>query len=107
MGNVIIKGQSKDDAVLLLEAAQKLDLPAGVVRTVTGGFRVPVEVAEKAGLDYEDPNAEQAEVQDFPDGEPNKDWKVAELEAYAAANEIDLDGATRKDDILAAVTKGA
>lgn len=141
MGNVTIKGQSRDSAILLLEAAHKLDLPAGVVRTVEGGFRVPAEVAEKAGFDENGepvkkaakaakqesepepeptPQEQQAEQeqktaddaeqgseeeQDFPEGEPNKDWKVEELKAYAAKHEVDLKGASRKDDVLAAVSK--
>jgi len=30
-------------------------------------------------------------------------WKVSELREYAEANEIDLEGATRKDEIIAAI----
>lgn len=37
-----------DTAVLLLAAAQELDLPAEVVKTREGGFLVPAEVNEKA-----------------------------------------------------------
>lgn len=48
---ITVPGQSHDNAVLLLEAAQALDLPPGVVTTVEGGFRAPKEVAEKAGFD--------------------------------------------------------
>ena len=50
---ITVPGQTHDNAVLLLEAAQALDLPAGVVLTVEGGFSVPSEVAEKAGFDEE------------------------------------------------------
>ena len=35
--------------------------------------------------------------------QPVDDMTVPELKAYAKLNEIDLDGATRKDDILAAI----
>lgn len=42
---------AQDTAVLLLEAAHLLDLPADVVQTTGGnGFSVPVEVADKAGF---------------------------------------------------------
>lgn len=51
---VTVPGLSHDNAVLLLEAAQSLELDPGVVRTNgTGGFEVPAEVAKKAGFDEE------------------------------------------------------
>lgn len=40
----------KDTATRLLAAADDLDLPVEVVATVSGGFRVPAEVAKKAGV---------------------------------------------------------
>jgi hypothetical protein len=39
-----------------------------------------------------------------PEGEPNADWKVDALKAYAEEHDIDLDGATKKDDILKRLT---
>lgn len=48
---VTVPGQTHDNAVLLLEAAQSLELDPGVVRTVEGAFDVPAEVAKKAGFD--------------------------------------------------------
>lgn len=41
---------------------------------------------------------------EVPDGEPSESWTVAQLEAYAAANGVDLAGASRKADILAAIS---
>ena len=35
---------------------------------------------------------------------PDKSWKVDELKAYAGENSIDLGDATKKEDILAAIT---
>ncbi len=35
---------------------------------------------------------------------PGKSWKVDELKAYAEENDIYLDGATKKDEILAVIT---
>lgn len=45
--------------------------------------------------------------QPFPDGEPDKSWKSAELKHYAAAHEIDIAGASNKDEILAAIVAAA
>lgn len=38
-----------------------------------------------------------------PAGTPSSDWTNAEIESYAKANNIDLDGATKKADMLAAI----
>ena len=52
MSEIEIKGQSTENAVLLLAAAEELGLDAGVVRTDSNNrFHVPAEVAEKAGFD--------------------------------------------------------
>lgn len=48
---VFISGQNHDNAVLLLAAAEDLEVDVAVVATVDGGFSVPVEVAEAAGFD--------------------------------------------------------
>lgn len=45
---VPFEDDAPDKAVLLLEAAQSLDLEPSVVQTTSEGFRVPKEVADKA-----------------------------------------------------------
>lgn len=45
-------GKASDRAVLLLAAAQELDLDASVVQTSDGAFVVPQEVADQAGVEY-------------------------------------------------------
>jgi hypothetical protein len=44
-------GLSQDNAVLLLAAAEELDLPPEVVETTGSSFRAPKNVVSKAGLD--------------------------------------------------------
>lgn len=39
-----------------------------------------------------------------PEGAPDASWKVADLKAHAEENGIDLGDATKKDDIVAAIT---
>lgn len=39
-----------------------------------------------------------------PQGEPSESWKADALKAYAAEHGIDLAGATKKADIVAAIT---
>ena len=48
-----VPGLSKDNAILLLAAAEELDLDPAVVATSEDAFMVPPEVAEKAGFDKE------------------------------------------------------
>lgn len=38
---------------------------------------------------------------------PDSTWKVADLKAYAADNDVDLGDATKKEDVLAAITASA
>lgn len=55
MANEVYVGygdSASDTAVLLLEAAEKADQPAEVVRTGDGGFYVPEDIAKAAGVDY-------------------------------------------------------
>lgn len=66
----------QDAAILLLAAAEELDLPAGVVGLDTTGpsgavFTAPEEVVKKAGLSVE--KDEQAEVSDRLEG-PTADF---------------------------------
>lgn len=51
MADTKVPGLTQDNAILLLAAAEELELDKGVVRTSSEGyFTVPQEVADKAGL---------------------------------------------------------
>ncbi len=65
MTDVYLEGRGADKAVLLLAAAEDLDLDPSVVRTTTKGYLVPEEVADKAGLGEEKP-AKKAAVKKAP-----------------------------------------
>lgn len=43
--------------------------------------------------------------EEIPEGDPSEDWKVDQLKAYAEREGVDLGGATKKADILTAVTR--
>ena len=55
MSDVQIEGRSADKATLLLAAAEELGLDASVVRTTSGGYIVPEDVADEAGLSEDKP----------------------------------------------------
>lgn len=78
---VTVPGLSHDNAVLLLAAAQELDLDPGVVRTNgLGGFEVPAEVASKAGFDEEGkPSSKAAKDAADEQGEADNDLDTAGL----------------------------
>jgi hypothetical protein len=42
-----------------------------------------------------------------PEGAPSASWKVADLKAHAEENGIDLGEATKKEEIVAAITAAA
>lgn len=57
----------------------------------------------KLGRDLElTPRQAAVDVTGTPDL-PDESWTVVQLRAYAAEQDVDLDGATRKDDVLAAI----
>ena len=78
-------------------------------------YIVPESIARDAGLLDDQPADEtpakaaaddapdDQPADDAPEGEPSDSWTVAELTDYAKREEIDLGGATRKADILAAI----
>lgn len=49
-------------------------------------------------------SVEDTEGEDATPEAPNEEWTVEQLREHAAAHEVDLGGATKKADILAALT---
>jgi GH25 family lysozyme M1 (1,4-beta-N-acetylmuramidase) len=47
--------------------------------------------------------AEEVEGIDIPDGDPSEDWSAKQLDAFAERAGIDLGGATKKADKVAAI----
>ena len=70
---------------------------AGVSHVFGPDDEVPAELAKL----ITNPSAWQAEQDD---DEPSDSWTVADLRAYAELHDIDLGDATKKADILKAVT---
>jgi hypothetical protein len=101
-----IDGRSRATAEALLAAAEKVGVHPWEVRTAVRGYIVPDAVAAEykrmvAGetAPVEETPAEGPAVED----EPNSTWKNEEIKAWAEAHEVDLGGATKKADMLAAI----
>ncbi|CAA0134555.1 Uncharacterised protein [Mycolicibacterium vanbaalenii] len=78
--------------------------PADQVSKVTRprvAYIVPEEFARAAGL--LDAAAEPVVAQQWPDGDPDDDWKRPELDAYAAAHGLDPGEYGNKAELLAAI----
>jgi hypothetical protein len=105
-GYAFVSPKSSATARALLDAAKSLGLEASVVRSTMGGYYVPVSVSKKyetvsLGAQPEESAVEEdAGKSDFPDDS----WKVAEIKKWAEDHEVDLGDATKKADILAAIS---
>lgn len=49
----------------------------------------------------------ESESVEIPEGDITDEWTVKQLKAYAKAEDIDLDGATAKKDILAKIAEAS
>jgi hypothetical protein len=98
-GYAFVSPRTPDTAKALLAAAEAVGAEAWAVRTTTGGYYVPVSVAQRYEQSLSAPVEEEAEGPSVPD----ESWKVADLKAYAQDNQVDLGDATKKADILAVI----
>lgn len=108
-----INGRSRATAEALLVAATTVGADVHEVRTTIRGYIVPEKVAaeyERMLIGESDPVADDTigdESEDGPGpadgGAPEKSWKNDEIKAWAEAHEVDLGGATKKADMLAAI----
>lgn len=71
------------------------------LRSALSGAVMTVEDSTAALLGSEWVDAESPAR---PEGAPSTSWKVADLKAHAEENGIDLGDATKKEDIVAAIT---
>lgn len=91
---------SRDAARAVLAATEKAKHPPQTVKAVPAGYLIPAGAEDH----YVAPDGGSAEeAQDASENGPDDSWKNADIEAYAADNGIDLEGATKKADMLAAI----
>lgn len=81
------------------KAGDTVDLPNELAAgLVAGGLATLVAQDEDAAADDASSDRQWPE-----DGDPSGDWTAKQLKAWAKAHDVDLGGATRKDDILDAL----
>lgn len=103
-GYGLIAGRSRKNAQAALAAAEAAGVDSTDVVATNEGYVVPEAVLEAysaaAGIEYPEPEPEDdAAIYDVPDD----GWKNADIKAWAEDHQVDLDGATTKADMLAAI----
>ena len=84
--------QTEENAILLLAAAEELDLPANVVTTNNGALQAPDEVVKKAGLESGLPTKTEQdpdEVVEKDEPESGKSTKTAQKRAAKKSADAD------------------
>lgn len=116
-GYGVIAGRSRRNAQAALDAAEKAGVDASEVVATTEGYLVPDAVLDafheaqgvdmsKSGVVADYQGGDPVPVDDDVDA-PTSDWKNAEIKDWADAHDVDLDGATTKADMLAAIAAAA
>lgn len=117
-----IDGRSRATAEALLAAADRVGVQPYEVRTTIRGYVVPDAVAAEynrmlagktepiaegpAEVEYADGSEVEVGDDGIPvvyDKTPDESWKNDEIKAWAEAQGVDLGGATKKADMLAAI----
>jgi hypothetical protein len=105
-----IDGRSRATAEALLAAAATVGVEPYEVRTTIRGYIVPDAVAAEYNKmlagdtePVEEVAVEEPEEEGPPEGEPDGSWKNDEIKTWAEAHGVDLGGATKKADMLAAI----
>lgn len=101
-GYGFVAGRSRENAKAILAAAEKAGVDVSLVTTVADGYLAP-EAAVEAFENRNQPTQEKAPSKEST-GAPDESWKNADIEQYAEENGIDLGGATKKADMLSAIS---
>lgn len=112
-GHAFVEPRNPDTARALLEAAESLDLEAGVVRTQQGGYIAPTEVVEKYQATVGDDAGEvttseqlaeaqaaEAKTAEAGDDVPAKSASKGDWVAYAASQGYDESEGLTKDELI-------
>lgn len=101
--NTVVKKPDGLDVVVLMAGDDVPEWAAGLIgdHLLAGPVTSPSDSG--AGGTEESGVAASADTGGADGATPDASWTVADLRDYAKANNVDLDGATAKADILAAI----
>ena len=91
-----VTNYAEKDYVQVAVKGSEEPLPDPVPRSWLGTDLLPDDVVEFKPAKADPPV-------EIPEGEPGEKWTVAQIDAYAAEHEVDLGGASKKDEKLALI----
>jgi hypothetical protein len=111
-GYGFVAGRSREHAKAILAAAKAAGVDPSLVQTTLDGYLAPEAAVKKyEGKNFEAPDDGLTDTEKEADknaaeasAAPDESWKNAAIEKYAADHGIDLDGATKKADMLSAIS---
>jgi hypothetical protein len=105
-GYGFVAGRSRANARAIIAAAQAAGVDTSLVRTTLDGYLAPeAAVKQFEGKNFEAPDEDAAEkVELTGDDAPDETWKNAAIEDWAKDHGVDLGDATKKADMLAAIS---
>jgi hypothetical protein len=103
-GYGFVAGRSRENAKAILAAAKAAGVDVSLVTTTADGYLAPeAAVKQYEGKSLGAPEeAEKSGLSD--DAAPDESWKNADIKAWAEDHAVDLGDATKKADMLAAIS---
>lgn len=98
-----LPGRNQGNARKALDLAVKNGFRSSDVLTVRDGYLIPVQPAEATYVDGTELKKGDDGIPVAEAKTPTSDWKNDDIRRFAEDNSIDLGGATKKDDMLAAI----
>jgi hypothetical protein len=100
-GYGFVAGRSREHAKAILAAAEAAGVDKALVQTVADGYLAP----EAAVRQYEGKTlGADEEPEKGPSEVPDESWKNADIKTWAEDHGVDLGDATKKADMLAAIS---
>lgn len=103
-GYGFVAGRSRENAKAILAAAKAAGVDVSLVQTTLDGYLAPeAAVKQFEGKNFEAP-ADVEKVELTGDDAPDETWKNADIQEWAKDHGVDLGDATKKADMLAAIS---
>jgi sialic acid synthase SpsE len=102
-GYGFVAGRSRENAKAILAAAKAAGVDVNLVQTTLDGYLAPEAAVKKfEGKNFKAPD--DTEKVELTEGAPDDSWKNADIKKWAEDHGVDLGDATKKADMLAAIS---
>jgi hypothetical protein len=104
-GYGFVAGRSRENAKAILAAAEAAGVDVNLVQTVADGYLAPeAAVTAYEGKNFDAPKEATDGKSGLSEDVPDESWKNADIKAWAEDHGVDLGDATKKADMLAAIS---